>query len=109
VGYKLGDQVTVDFTTHNPFTGNIQDGDVLPTCAVYEDTVDIPMLTPLVVRRVGAGGLGDYRVNFSVSEANGFEVGKTYNVVVAATVAGVTAKARILAFTVEAVPVHYRV
>lgn len=59
----------------------------------------MPIITPLVTRR--AGQLGDYRVDFILSAANGFELNKSYNVVVQATVAGITAKARIYAFNIE--------
>ena len=98
---KIGDSITLDFTTHNPVTGQVQDADVLPTSQVFEDATDIPILTPVVTKRGVL--LGDYRLTFVASAANGFEVDKSYNVVVAATVAGVTAKARIASFKIEAV------
>lgn len=95
----IGQTVTQDFTTGNPLTGQVQDADVLPTCQVFEDTTDVPVLTPAVVQRVAL--VGNYRVTFTASAANGFEVGKAYNVVVQATVAGITAKARIGDFILE--------
>lgn len=99
MGYRLGDVATVDFTTHNPFTGNISDTDVPPTCDVFENANDLPILTPPVVRRFGFVGV--YRVSFVIAASTGFEVGKSYNVVVTAQVAGVTARAVILAFNIE--------
>lgn len=107
MGYVLGNTLTRDFTTENSMTGQVSDADVLPTCEVFEDTTDVPMLTPVVVKR--AGLTGNYRVTIAVTTANGFEVGKSYNVIVIATVNGVTAKARILAFNIEEVSgaVHY--
>jgi hypothetical protein len=96
---KLGDRITFDFTTHNPITGQITDADVIPTCEVFEDDTDIPILTPTVVKRVAK--TGNYRLTFLSSAANGFELGKSYNVIVSATVAGTTAKARVGSFAIE--------
>ncbi len=96
---KLGDSVTLDFTTHNPLTGNVQDADALPTVEVFEDDTDTAILVPTVTGRVGI--TGDYRITFVASAANGFEVSKSYNVIVAAIVAGMTAKARVSSFQLE--------
>jgi hypothetical protein len=96
----LGESLTFDFPTHNPITGQVSDADFLPTCQVFENTTDIPILTPAVTKRLGQ--TGDYRVSFVTSAVNGFEVDKSYNVIVAATVAGITAKARIASFILEA-------
>ena len=96
---KLDESITLDFTTHNPITGQVQDTDFLPTCEVFENTTDIPILTPVVTKR--AGLTGDYRVSFVASAANGFEIGKSYNVIATATVAAVTAKARIDSFNIK--------
>ena len=95
----LGDTLTKDLTTHNPTTGQVQDADVIPTCQVFGGDVDIPILTPIVVKRVGQ--IGDYRVSFVVSAANGFAIGGSYDIIVSVTVAGITAKARIASFSVE--------
>jgi hypothetical protein len=96
---RLNEPITLDFTTHNPLTGQVQDADVLPTCQVFEDTTDIPIITPVVTKRVGQ--TGDYRLTFITSPANGFEVGKSYNVIVSATVGGITAKAELESFNIE--------
>jgi hypothetical protein len=92
----IGDRITFDFTTHDPLSGQVSDADVLPTCAVFEDDTDVPILTPVVTKR--AGLTGDYRVSFDATAANGFEVGKSYNVVATAIVSAIEAKARIGAF-----------
>jgi len=97
---KLGDIITRDFTTHDPLSGQVSDADVLPTCDVFEDMTDVPMLSPVVTKR--AGLVGDYRVTFSCTSANGFEIDKSYNVIVTATVNGVTAKSRIASFYIRA-------
>jgi len=94
----LGQVATLDFTTHNPLTGQVSDADVLPTTEVFEDDIDIPVLAPIVIRRIAR--IGDYRVTFAASTANGFEIGKAYNVIVEATVNAITAKARIGAFII---------
>jgi hypothetical protein len=96
MGIKLGDSVTLDFTCHNPTTGQVQDADVLPTSWVFENADDTAILTPVVVKRVGQTGV--YRLTFALTAANGFEIGKSYNVDVQATVAGITAKSRIESF-----------
>jgi hypothetical protein len=96
---KLGDTITFDFTTHNPSTGMVQNADVLPTCEVFEDAVDDAILTPVVTNRVGK--TGDYRVSIEATVGNGFEVGKTYNVVVLATVNSISAKSRIGVFVLD--------
>jgi hypothetical protein len=101
MGRKIGDLITLDFTTHNPNTAQVQDADFIPTCQVFEDAADIPILTPLVVKRSGL--TGDYRTTFTASAANGFEVDKSYNVIVEVTVIGITAKARIASFALEPV------
>ncbi len=100
----LGDTITLDFTLTNPLTGQVSDADVLPnnpSSDVFEDTTDVPIISPVVIKR--AGLIGDYRVTFAATSANGFEVGKSYNVIVTATVAGITAKARIASFNIESV------
>lgn len=94
----LGRIVTLDFTTHDPLSGQVSDADVLPTCEVFEDNTDIPILTPTVTKRTAK--TGNYRVTFTASSTNGFEVGKSYNVIVETTVNSITAKARIAAFTI---------
>jgi len=97
---QIDEAVTLDFTSHNPLTGQVSDADFLPTCEIFEDATDVPILTPVSTKRVGA--TGDYRVSFVTSPANGFEIGKSYNVIVTVTVVGVTAKARIDSFQVGA-------
>lgn len=67
------------------------DADSTPTFAVYEEATDTD---------IGVGGnltkrtslTGNYRGTFTVSAANGFELGKFYNVIASATVGGVAAK-----------------
>lgn len=80
-----------DVMTHNPSTGAISDADSTPTFDVYENAVDTGMLGATnFTKRTSL--TGDYRGTTTLSAANGFEVGKCYNVIASATVAAVTAK-----------------
>lgn len=97
---RLGQTKTCDFPVHSPFTGQVSDADFLPICKVFEADTDIAILAPIVVKRTGE--TGNYRVTFIASAANGFEMGKSYNVDVEATKEGITAKARIASFNLEA-------
>ncbi len=99
---RLNDNITLDFTTHNPTTGEVSDADSLPTCEVFEEANDTPILTPIVTRR--SGKTGDYRVTFLADSANGFEENKSYNVIATGVVGGKTAKARIASFSLEPLP-----
>ena len=96
--HKLGDTVTFYFTTHDPATGNVADADVL-TCAVYGGTAAAPILEPVPVKRDTS--VGEYHVTFAATVENGFAVGESFNVVVSAEVALVTAKGAIAAFTLD--------
>jgi hypothetical protein len=103
---RLGDTITIDFTTHDPITGQVVNAAAV-ACQVFEADTDIPVLAPVPV---GRGLVGNYRVTFDATVANGFEAGKCYNVIAQATVGGITAKARIASFTLEALaPAVFRV
>lgn len=83
-------------------TGAAVDADSTPTFAVYEEATDTD---------IGVGGnmtkrtslTGNYRLTFTVSAANGFEVGKWYNVIGSATIGGIATKGVIKTFLVKAV------
>lgn len=96
---KLGDTITKDFCTLNPTTGAAVDADSTPTAAIYEDDTDTGLSGVTVTKRTGL--TGDYRVAIAATTGNGFEIGKSYNLVVSATVDGVAAKACILSFTLD--------
>lgn len=96
---KLGDTITLDFTTHNPLTGSVQDTDALPTCEVFEDDNDVAIAAPVVTKRVSK--TGNYRVSIVATTGNGFEVGKSYNAIVSVTVNTVSAKGRIGTFSLD--------
>jgi hypothetical protein len=94
----LGRTLIRDFVCHTS-AGSISDADTIPTVAVYEDTTDTAILTPTAVKRTSL--TGNYRVPIEVTAANGFEIGKSYNVIASATVGGISSKAVIASFTVE--------
>lgn len=81
-----------DVITSSPTTGAATDADSIPTFAVYEESTDTD---------IGVGGnmtkrtslTGNYRASFTMSAANGFEVGKFYSVIASATVGAVAGKA----------------
>ena len=95
----LNEVVTFDAITSSPFTGAATDADSTPTFAVYEDTTDTD---------IGVGGnmtkrtslTGNYRASFTASAANGFELGKWYNVICSATVGAVAGKCVSMTFMV---------
>ncbi len=94
---NLGVTVTLDFVTTTPTTGAAASASAT-TVNVFEDANDTAILTPSATER--SGQTGNYRVQVACTTANGFEVGKSYNVVVTATVGGVSAKAVIANFVI---------
>lgn len=98
---KLDDTITIDFCTHNPETGAVSDADSLPTCEVFEDSDDTSLNGITVTKRTGK--TGDYRVQIVCTQANGFDIGKSYNAVATATVNTITAKALVCSFTLDSV------
>lgn len=95
---RLEETHVQDFTIHNPYTGVISDADTLPTCAIFEDTTNTPIMTPTVVSR---GLTGQYYVPIDCTTANGFDLSKCYNVVITATCNGVQSKSVILSFHID--------
>lgn len=94
----LGRTIVLDFVCHTT-QGAISDADTTPVCDIFEDTTDTPILEPTVVKRTGL--TGHYRVSIDCTAANGFEIGKSYNVVAIATVGTKTSKAIIRSFLID--------
>jgi hypothetical protein len=94
----LGRIIVRDFVCHTP-GGTISDADATPSCAVFEDATDTAILNPTPVKRTGL--TGHYRVAIDCTDANGFEISKSYNVVISATVSGTPSKAVIASFVIE--------
>ncbi len=102
---KLADVITLDFTVHLPTTGAVSNADALPTVQVWEDASDTALPdvggVPVAIVTLRVGTTGNYRVVVTATTANGFEVGKSYNVVVTAIAGGVTAKAVVGSFFID--------
>lgn len=96
---KLEETIYLDFIASSPTTGAAADADSTPTAEVFEDATDTAVLSPTVTKRTSK--TGNYRVPVACTAANGFEAGKSYNVVASATVGGVAAKAVIGRFQVR--------
>jgi hypothetical protein len=95
----LEETIHLDFITSSS-TGAAADADSTPTCEVFEDATDTAILSPAVTKR--ASKTGNYRVPVACTAGNGFEAGKTYNVIASATIGGVAAKCKIGTFQVRA-------
>jgi hypothetical protein len=89
VYFKLGDTAYFGFCTHNPATGAVADASSTPTCEIFEENNTSAMAyVPTVAQR---GSItGEYEVR-SGNVWNRFSAAN-YNVVISATVAGVTGK-----------------
>lgn len=84
----LDDVVPVTLQASNSM-GAATDATGSPTYRVYEQLTDTPILTGTMAKVDDANTSGWYGAEFTASSANGFEVGKTYVVRAAATVAAV--------------------
>ena len=97
----LDEVIHFEVDTHSPTTGASVAADSTPTFAVYEEATDTD---------IGVGGnltaraalTGSYRGTFTASAANGFEVGKWYNVRASATVGSIASTAVAMMFRVVA-------
>ncbi len=98
---KLGETIYLDFTTHDPATGAVSDADALPTFEVFENDIDSELAVPDAVIAKRTAKTGDYRISLLCTVANGFEAGKSYNVIASAAVSGVTAKGGVATFVVR--------
>ena len=82
----LGNNLTFSVCTHDPDTGVLTDADSVPTYRVYEDETATAILTGSMAKLDDANTTGFYTEQLACTTANGFEVGKSYNVYVEATV-----------------------
>jgi hypothetical protein len=99
----IDEVATFDVLTHDPDTMAIHDADSAPVYDVFEDATDTPILSAQAMTK-RTSKTGDYRGSITLSAANGFEAGKSYNVIVSGTVTGtvsavaITSKVRALCF-----------
>ncbi len=98
----LNETLDVDFLTTNPTTGAAVDADGgYPDIEIYEDASAAAMgYVPAAAKRNGPA-LGQYTTQLALTLANGFEVGKWYNVYAIAAVGGVVGKTVIERFKIE--------
>ena len=102
--FQLDDVLRLDFVVSDPADGSITDADSLPSIEIYEDGGTTAVRTPTPAKR-DTGTTGQYTFSDTLSAANGYEIGKTYNVYALATV-GVAGGALIATFTIRTAIVY---
>jgi len=95
---SLEETIYLDFITSDA-TGAAADADSTPTAEVFENATDTTVVALTVTKRTSK--TGNYRVPVACTAANGFEAGKSYNVIASATIGGVAAKCKIGSFQVR--------
>lgn len=84
--WKIDDLLTFTIVTTRVDTGNATDADSAPSYRVYEDETATPILTGTMATLDAANTAGFYSEQITLSAANGFEKGKSYNIYIQATV-----------------------
>lgn len=82
----LGDNLTFTVTTHDPDTGVLTDADSPPTYRVYEDETAAAILTGTMAKLNDANTTGFYSEQIACTAGNSFEINKSYNIYIEATV-----------------------
>lgn len=88
--WDIDDLVTFTVATHSTTTGAATDADAVPAYRVYEDETGTPILTGNMAKLDDANTTGFYSEQITLSAANGFEQGKSYNIHISAAVGAVT-------------------
>ncbi len=91
--HKLGDTFYLIFPAHAA-TGELHDADSTPVVEVFEDASDTAMAYLPAVAKVGTN-TGYYRATVVATAGNGFEAGKSYNIMAKVTMGGLDRSARI--------------
>jgi hypothetical protein len=84
--WKIDDLLTFSVVTTRVDTGAATDADSAPSYRVYEDETSTPLLTGTMALLDGSNTAGFYSEQITLSAANGFEKGKSYNIYIQATV-----------------------
>lgn len=84
----IDDTLTFSVVTHDPLSSAAIDADSVPSYRVYEDETGTAILTGSMAKLDDTNTLGFYSEQITLSAANGFEAGKSYNVLVTAVVDG---------------------
>ena len=87
---KLGTDGVFTVNTHDPATAESIDADSVPTYRVYEEETETPILTGSMAKLDDANTIGFYSESIAVTTGTGFESNKTYNIMIHATVVGIT-------------------
>ena len=95
-----GAVVHFDVVTHNPLTGQVQDADSAPAWKVWGQVGDMPCRLGSMTKRTDL--TGHYKASFGLYTVDGFDPGEFFQLVVEATVGGVTAKKVVMTFRVLA-------
>lgn len=82
----LGEDLVFSITTHDPDTGVLTDADAPPPYRVYEEETGTPLLTGTMSKLDDASTTGFYTESIAITQANGFESGKTYTIYIEAVV-----------------------
>ena len=97
----LGNNLTFTVVTHDPDTGVLTDADAVPAYRVYEDEIAVPILIGNMAFLDAVNTIGFYSELIACTALAGFQVGRSYNIYIVATVdadqGGIT-----YGFTVEA-------
>jgi len=96
-GIELGATIEQIETTHLLTTGGISDADALPTAVVYEQGTALgyaPTLTDV--------GVGRYEIAMTCSAANGFEIGKNYDLYMNYTMGAIDRERPVMKFVMLA-------
>lgn len=88
--WAIDDYLTFPANTHDASTGAATDADSAPSYRVYEDETGTAILTGTMALLDDANTTGFYSERIQLTAGNGFEVGKTYTIYVAATVDSIT-------------------
>lgn len=83
---KLGNNLTFTVMTHDPDTGVLTDADAVPAYRIYEDETGAAILNGNMAKLDDANTTGFYSELIACTSGNGFEVGKSYNIYIVATV-----------------------
>lgn len=86
--WKIDDVLTFVCNTHDPDTGVATDADAVPAYRVHEDETGAAILNDNMAKLDDANTVGYYSEQLTLSTANGFEKGKSYNIYISATVDG---------------------
>lgn len=96
----IGQAVHFDDCVTNPTTANVSDADSPPTFDVFDQANDTPIVASQSMTK-RTSYIGDYRGTFNITASSpAFTPGHMYNVIMIATVAGVTSKKKSLTFRV---------